>query len=68
MSFPVISGRLWQDPVAVLCILATIQFFVASIKFVSFSQGSVATLFRGGDRIYNFLMWNFLRILYIRNY
>jgi len=27
------------------------------------SQGSAATFFRRGGWVYNFLMWNFLRIL-----
>jgi len=33
-----------------------------------FSQGSAATLFRLGCRFYNFLMCNFLKILYVKNY
>jgi len=32
------------------------------------SQDSAATLFRWGRRVYNFLMWNFLGILYTKNY
>jgi len=30
------------------------------------SQGSAATLFRRGGRVYNFLMWNFLGIFYTK--
>jgi len=33
-----------------------------------FSQGNAATLFRLGWQVYNFLVWNFLGILFTKNY
>ena len=35
---------------------------------ICFSQGSAATLFKWGKWVQNFLMWNFLRIVLIKNY
>jgi len=33
-----------------------------------FSQGSAATLFKWGRRVYHFLEWNFVAILYTKKY
>jgi len=40
----------------------------AESQLSRFSQGSAATFFRLGWRVYKFLMSNFLRILYTESY
>jgi len=43
-----------------------VDYPASSISY--FSQGSAATLLTRGGRVYDFLTWNFLRILYTKNY
>jgi len=55
--FPVISGWHWEKPVDVLLD----DYPVYKIRYVVFPQGTAATLLKWGGRLYNFLMWKFLR-------
>jgi len=50
------------------CVVCVVDYLASSISYFCISHGSAATLFRWGGRVYNFLMWNFLKILYTNNY
>jgi len=45
-----------------------VDYPASSIIWVVFWQGSAATLFRWGGRVFNSLMWHFLVILYTKVY
>jgi len=49
-------------------VVCVVDYQASSVSYFCVSQGNMATLFKRGGRVYNILMWNFLRILSTKNY